>query len=161
MAKKPVKTNAMRALDRKKADYTAHDLQTLATDGMQIAELAGENPDHVFKTLVTVGADKNHYVFMVPVNAHLSLKKAARAAGVKNVEMIPQKELLPLTGYVHGGCSPLGMKKEFTTFMDQSADALDRVYFSAGKIGVQIEADPHILKDLLHHFDFADLREQD
>lgn len=160
MAKKPVKTNAMRALEKKKAAYTAHDLQTEATDGMQIAELAGENPDHVFKTLVTVGADKNHYVFMVPVNGHLSLKKAAKAAGVKHVEMIPQKELLPLTGYVHGGCSPLGMKKEFTTFMDQSAENMDHIYFSAGKIGVQIETDPHVLKEILRHFDFADLKEE-
>lgn len=160
MAKKPVKTNAMRALEKKKAAYTAHDLQTEATDGMQIAELAGENPDHVFKTLVTVGADKNHYVFMVPGNGHLSLKKAAKAAGVKHVEMIPQKELLPLTGYVHGGCSPLGMKKEFTTFMDQSAENMDHIYFSAGKIGVQIETDPHVLKEILRHFDFADLKEE-
>lgn len=160
MAKKPVKTNAMRTLEKKKTAYTAHDLQTEATDGMQIAELAGENPDHVFKTLVTVGADKNHYVFMVPVNGHLSLKKAAKAAGVKHVEMIPQKELLPLTGYVHGGCSPLGMKKEFTTFMDQSAEIMDHIYFSAGKIGVQIETDPHVLKEILRHFDFADLKEE-
>lgn len=158
--KKTPKTNAMRALDRIKADYTPRDLHTDATDGMEVARLAGQDPSCVFKTLVTVGADKNHYVFMVPVNGHLSLKKAARAAGVKHVEMLPLKELFPLTGYVHGGCSPLGMKKEFATFMDASADALDSVYFSAGKIGMQIEADPHVLSRALRHFAFADLREE-
>lgn len=158
--KKTPKTNAMRALDRIKADYTPRDLDTDVTDGMEVARLAGQDPSRVFKTLVTVGADKNHYVFMVPVNGHLSLKKAARAAGVKHVEMLPLKELFPLTGYVHGGCSPLGMKKEFATFMDASADALDSVYFSAGKIGMQIEADPHVLSKALRYFAFADLREE-
>lgn len=143
------KTNAMRHLDTHKVDYTAHDLNMKeAADAVTVSEKLGANVDCVFKTLVAIANDKEHFVFMIPAARHLSLKKAAKAAGKKKIEMIPQKELLPLTGYVHGGCSPLGMKKQFATFIDESAADADRIFFSGGKIGVQIEMNP---KDLLEN----------
>ena len=148
--KKPVKTNAMRLLDEMNIDYEHLDLNLKeACSAEEIAAMTSREPETIFKTLVTVGSDKNHYVFMVPANGHLALKKAARAAGVKSVEMIHQKELFPLTGYVHGGCSPLGMKKSFPTFIDESCILHDTICFSGGKIGVQIELDPQILIDRL------------
>ena len=135
------KTNAMRMLDAKKIAYKVYrygDGKT-AMQGTEVAALVGIDPRKVFKTLVTAGASRAHYVFMIPVGEELDLKKAACAVGEKSVAMIPQKELLPLTGYVHGGCSPIGMKKPFCTVIDASAEGLDSVVFSGGRIGIQIE----------------------
>ena len=134
------KTNAMRMLDQKKIEYTVHNYsQTGMVAGEDVAQVLGENPEEVFKTLVTVGKSKQNYVFLVPVCKELNLKKAASAVGEKNIEMIKSKDLLGLTGYVHGGCSPLGMKKLFTTVIDSSAQSREKIFFSAGKIGYQIE----------------------
>ena len=134
------KTNVMRVLDSKKIKYTSHEYEPDATmTGEEIAGILGENPDKVFKTLVTQAKSGQYYVFVVPVNAELDLKKAAKAAGEKAVSMIKQKELLPLTGYVHGGCSPIGMKKQFPTYIHESVAEFDKVYVSAGKVGFQIE----------------------
>ena len=113
--------------------------------GEEIAALLGEDPAHVFKTLVTRGKTGQYYVFVVPVAAELELKKAAKAAGEKSIEMIKQKELLPLTGYVHGGCSPIGMKKAFKTFIHETAESLDKMFVSAGKVGFQVELSPQDL----------------
>lgn len=141
------KTNAMRQLDTLKIPYDVHELSLgKEVDAVTVANQLGAKVDCVFKTLVTVSNDKEHFVFMIPAQAHLSLKKAAKIVGKKKVEMIAQKELLPLTGYVHGGCSPLGMKKQFPTYFDQSALNFETIYFSAGKIGVQIEMDPIYLE---------------
>ena len=140
MAKKQDKTNAMRLLDQKKIEYIIHDYsETSAIAGEDVAAVLGENPDQVFKTLVTVGRSKQNYVFLVPVCKELDLKKAANAVGEKNIEMIKSKELLPLTGYIHGGCSPVGMKKVFPTVIDASAKNFEKIFFSAGKIGYQVE----------------------
>ena len=134
------KTNAIRILDKKKLNYTLHDYtNTDAISGTEIATVLNEDPEKVFKTLVTVGKSGEHYVFMVPVEKELDLKKAAKAVGEKSIEMIKSKELLPLTGYIHGGCSPIGMKKLFKTFIDETALNFENIYFSAGKIGLQIE----------------------
>ncbi len=134
------KTNAMRILDQKKIEYKVHDYTaTDAIAGGDVAAVLGENPEAVFKTLVTIGKSKQYYVFLVPVNKELNLKKAASAVGEKNIEMIKSKDLLPLTGYIHGGCSPIGMKKFFTTTIDSSARNFEKIFFSAGKIGLQIE----------------------
>ena len=140
MSKNNDKTNVMRILDQKKIPYVSHNyLNTGAVSGTEVAEALGEDPDMVFKTLVTVGKSKTNYVFVVPVNKELNLKKAAQSVGEKSIEMIKQKELLPLTGYVHGGCSPIGMKKQFTTTIDKSAGEHEKIIFSAGKIGYQVE----------------------
>ena len=137
---KQEKTNAMRLLDGKKIQYTVHDYtESGAIAGEDVASVLGENPAQVFKTLVTVGKSKQNYVFIVPVTGELDLKKAAKAVGEKSVEMIKSKELLPLTGYVHGGCSPIGMKKVFPTVIDSTADNFEKIFFSAGKIGLQVE----------------------
>ena len=137
------KTNCMRVLDSKKIPYTPHLYEAdPSLTGEEIARLLGENPDRVFKTLVTVGRPQRYYVFVIPVNTELNLKKAAAAAGEKSVSMIPQKELLPLTGYVHGGCSPIGMKKRFPSFIHQSAAGFDRICVSAGRVGCQVELSP-------------------
>ncbi len=134
------KTNAMRMLDRKKIQYSVHDYsESGMVAGEDVAQVLGENPEEVFKTLVTVGKSKQNYVFLVPVCKELNLKKAANAVGEKNIEMIKSKDLLGLTGYIHGGCSPLGMKKFFTTVIDASAQNKEKIFFSAGKIGYQIE----------------------
>lgn len=138
--KKQEKTNVMRILDQKKILYEAHFYDsTEAISGTEVAEVLGQNPKQVFKTLVTVGASKRNYVFVVPVWAELHLKKAAKAVGEKSVEMIKSKELLPLTGYIHGGCSPIGMKKFFTTTIHETAKEFDTIIFSGGKIGCQVE----------------------
>ena len=135
-----VKTNAMRRLDSMKIPYREHFYaDTGAISGTDVAAVLGEDPDRVFKTLVTTGKSGTHYVFMVPVNCELDLKKAAAAAGEKNIEMLKAKDLLPLTGYVHGGCSPIGMKKVFRTFIHNTADSFDAIFCSGGKIGFQIE----------------------
>ena len=145
--KKPEKTNVMRVLESKKIAYTAHEYEPDATlTGVQIAAILGETPENVFKTLVTQGKSGQHYVFVIPVHAELDLKKAAKASGEKSIEMIKQKELLPLTGYVHGGCSPIGMKKQFPTFLHITAENLEKIYVSAGKVGFQVELSP---KDLI------------
>lgn len=146
MMKSTDKTNVMRVLDSRKIPYACHTYEADPTlTGAQIAALLGEPADHVFKTLVTQGKSGRYYVFVVPVEAELDLKKAARAAGEKSVAMIHQKELLPLTGYVHGGCSPIGMKKAFPTFMHRSAERLDRVFVSGGRVGCQVELSPEDL----------------
>lgn len=134
------KTNVMRILDQKKIEYLEHCyVSTSAISGEEVASVLGENPSQVFKTLVTIGNTKNHYVFLVPVNKELDLKKAAKAVNEKSIEMIKSKELLPLTGYIHGGCSPIGMKKQFKTIIDITANEFETIIFSAGKIGYQVE----------------------
>ena len=149
--KKDEKTNVMRLLQQHGKPYTAHyyDGSAGAVSGADVAAELGQDPARVFKTLVAVGRSREHYVFMVPVCAELDLKKAAAAAGEKSVEMIKQKDLLPLTGYVHGGCSPIGMKKQFRTFIDQSAEGQKVIFFSAGRIGAQVEMDPSELAALV------------
>ncbi len=143
MAKKTEKTNVMRVLESRKIPYTAHEYEPDATlTGEEIAAILGEPPSNVFKTLVTQGKSGQYYVFVIPVHAELDLKKAAKASGEKSIEMIRQKELLPLTGYVHGGCSPIGMKKQFPTFIHSTAENLEKIYVSAGKVGFQIELSP-------------------
>ncbi|SCZ81034.1 Cys-tRNA(Pro) deacylase [Pseudobutyrivibrio xylanivorans] len=140
------KTNVMRVLDQKKIQYEAHSYEPDATmTGEEIAATLGEVPEHVFKTLVTQGKTNTYYVFVIPVKEELDLKKAAKAAGEKSVSMIKQKELLPLTGYVHGGCSPIGMKKQFKTFIHETATTYEKIYVSAGKVGFQIELAPEDL----------------
>ncbi len=138
------KTNVMRLLDQKKIRYTPHSYPhgDEAVDGVTVAKLTGLRPDKVFKTLVTVGASKRNYVFVIPVAAELDLKKAARAAGEKSVALIHVSEINPLTGYVRGGCSPVGMKKQFPTFYHQSCEGIDSMAVSAGKIGTQVELAP-------------------
>ena len=144
--KKEEKTNVMRVLEQKKIPYESHSYTPDATlTGEEIAGILGEDPNHVFKTLVTRGKTGQYYVFVVPVAEDLDLKKAAKASGEKSIEMIRQKELLPLTGYVHGGCSPIGMKKTFATFIHESAVELTRMYVSAGKVGFQVELSPQDL----------------
>lgn len=140
------KTNAMRILDSKKIEYS--EIEYDASSGisaLDVAKSTGEDPSTIYKTLVTVSREKEHFVFVVPSEKELDLKKAATAAGTKNIEMIPQKELLPLTGYVHGGCSPVGMKKAFETFLDSSAKDKDYIFISGGKIGIQIKINPNDL----------------
>lgn len=136
----------MRVLEQKKVSYTDHSYEPDATmSGEEIAMILGEDPEKVFKTLVTQGKSGQFYVFVVPVKAELDLKKAAKAAGEKAVSMIRQKELLPLTGYVHGGCSPIGMKKSFPTFIHESARSFEKMFVSAGRVGFQIELSPEDL----------------
>ena len=140
---KQEKTNDMRVLDSKKIAYIPHSYDADPTlTGEEIARILGEEPARVFKTLVTVGKPRQYYVFVIPVNEELNLKKAAAAAGEKSVSMIPQRDLLPLTGYVHGGCSPVGMKKRFPSFIHESAVNGPRICVSAGRVGFQVELDP-------------------
>lgn len=147
MAKAEEKTNVMRTLDRLGASYIAHRYgDGTAVSGQEVAATLGKDPAQVFKTLVTVAHSKKNYVFVVPVTGELDLKKAAAAVGEKSVEMIPQKALLPLTGYVHGGCSPVGMKKQFQTVIDSSVELQPIILVSAGKIGAQIELRPDELR---------------
>ena len=144
------KTNVMRALDQKKLIYTSHCyVDTDAVSGVEVAEVLGQDPNQVFKTLVTIGASKNYYVYLVPVHKELDLKKAAKAVGEKSIAMIKSKELLPLTGYIHGGCSPIGMKKQFLTVIDTSAGDFETIFFSAGKIGYQVQISLEELKKIL------------
>lgn len=155
--KKQEKTNVMRLLEQKKVSYVPHCYaDTDAISGEEVAAVLGQDPNQVFKTLITVGHSKNHYVFVIPVNRELDLKKAATAVGEKSIEMIKSKELLPLTGYIHGGCSPIGMKKFFTTTLHSSAAKLDTVIFSGGKIGYQVELSPASLSKMIP-YTFADL----
>lgn len=130
----------MRLLEQKKVPYQHFSYESEgAISGLEVAELLGQNPAQVFKTLVTTGRSGAHYVFVIPVGAGLELKKAAKAVGEKSLEMLKQKDLLPLTGYVHGGCSPIGMKKPFLTTIDFSASDFDSIIFSGGRIGVQVQ----------------------
>ncbi|MBE5842190.1 MAG: Cys-tRNA(Pro) deacylase [Butyrivibrio sp.] len=140
------KTNVMRVLDGKKISYKSYMYEPDATmSGEEIAAVLGEDADKVFKTLVTQGKSNQYYVFVIPVKRELDLKKAAKAVSEKSISMIPQKELLPLTGYVHGGCSPIGMKKSFQTTIHESAENFEEIFFSAGKVGYQVEV---AVKDL-------------
>ena len=151
MAKhKEEKTNVMRTLDQKKIAYTPHTYDPNGpVDGVSVAQTLGQAAEMVFKTLVTRGASGGYYVFDIPVAENLDLKKAARAVGEKSIAMLPQKKLLGLTGYVHGGCSPVGMKKQFPTVFHETAAQLPRIMVSAGKIGYQVECDPSELLKLL------------
>lgn len=151
------KTNAIRIIEQKKLNYQFHDyVGTNAISGEEVAKVLNQDPNYVFKTLVTVGKSSNHYVFLVPVNMELDLKKAATAVNEKNIEMIKSKDLLPLTGYIHGGCSPIGMKKQFTTVIDESAILYDTIMFSGGKIGYQVEMSIDELKKVVE-FKLADI----
>lgn len=147
------KTNVMRLLDAAELPYRAHAYAAPdgALSGAEVARQLGQNPEHVFKTLVTVGASKKNYVFVIPVEEELNLKKAASAVGEKKIEMIKSRELLPLTGYIHGGCSPIGMKKPFLTTVDETAVLCDTMLFSAGKIGAQVEMAPEDLKKIINY----------
>ena len=138
------KTNVMRLLDGMKLPYRAHHYPSeIALSGVEVADILQFPREKVFKTLVTIGKSGRNYVFVIPVALELNLKKAAQASGEKAVEMIKAKDLLPLTGYVHGGCSPIGMKKPFPTYLDASAQGQETICFSAGKIGFQVEMPPH------------------
>lgn len=139
------KTNVMRILDLNKIPYTPHEYDNSITDGVKVAEAVGKPCEQVFKTLVTTANNGEHFVFCVPVTEKLDLKKAAKAVNVKSIEMLKQKELLPLTGYIHGGCSPIGMKKKFITTIDETAILYDKIFVSAGKVGYQIEVEPNQL----------------
>ena len=140
------KTNVMRVLDSLGISYESHYYEEDAgLSGVEVAAILGEDADHVFKTLVTQGKSGQFYVFVIPVKEELDLKKAAKASGEKAIVMIKQKELLPLTGYIHGGCSPIGMKKQFPGFLDETAELFDTVCVSAGKVGAQVELSPQDL----------------
>ena len=151
MAKqKEEKTNVMRVLEQKGVAYTPHTYPTDGSiDGASVAGYLGQDPEHVFKTLVARGASGGYYVFDIPVEDTLDLKKAAKAVGEKSIAMIHQKELLPLTGYIHGGCSPVGMRKQFPTVFHETAEILDTICVSAGKIGYQVEVNPADLMALV------------
>ena len=151
MAKqKEEKTNVMRVLEQKNISYTAHAYDPDAgLDGVSVAKQLGQDPETVFKTLVARGVSGGVYVFDIPVGDSLDLKKAAKAVGEKSIAMIAQKELLPLTGYVHGGCSPVGMKKQYPTIFHETAEIIDSIMVSAGKIGFQVELEPAALMELV------------
>ena len=154
------KTNVCRLLDGKKVAYETHSYEADATlTGSDIAAILGEDAANVFKTLVTQGKSGQYYVFVVPVEQELDLKKSAKAAGEKSIEMIRQKDLLPLTGYVHGGCSPVGMKKAFPTFIHDTAKEKDRIFVSGGRVGLQVELAPGDLIKMVHGSVYADLAE--
>ena len=140
MKKNTDKTNVMRILEQHKIPYKSYCyVDSGVISGVDVAEVLGQNPEQVFKTLVTVGNSGNNYVFLVPVHKELDLKKAAKSVGEKSISMLKSKELLPLTGYIHGGCSPIGMKKQFKTVIDSSAQNFTTIIFSGGKIGYQVE----------------------
>lgn len=150
-------TNVMRILDQKKIKYVPHCYEeTGETNGERVAEILGQNPDQVFKTLVTVSKSGKNYVFVIPVNRELDLKKAAKAVGEKSIDMLKAKDLLPLTGYVHGGCSPIGMKKFFPTTLHVTAKEWEQIYFSAGKVGYQVQVAPGDLERVIR-LGYADL----
>lgn len=146
------KTNVMRILDQKKIEYKEYFYGEEAISGVEVAKVLNQDEKHVYKTLVTVSKSKKYYVFMIPVAEELDLKKCAKAVGEKSIEMIPQKELLPLTGYVHGGCSPIGMKKLFKTTINDTAKNQDTIIFSAGRIGYQVELNPKDLERVINLF---------
>ena len=151
------KTNVMRVLEASHIPYRAHTYPAdTAWSGVEVAQYLQQDPTQVFKTLVTVGASRKNYVFVIPVAEELSLKKAAAAVGEKSIEMLKSKDLLPLTGYVHGGCSPIGMKKMFHTVVDETVLLCDTMMFSAGKIGYQVEMKPEDLKKMVD-YEIADV----
>ncbi len=157
--KKEEKTNAVRLLTQKKLAFQTHDYtDSGAVSGLEVAQALGQEPQRMFKTLVTEGRSGAHYVFLVPVAGELDLKKAAAAVGEKSVAMIKSKDLLSLTGYIHGGCSPVGMKKFFPTVIDQSAAQFDTIFFSGGRIGLQIETSLTELEKVIR-FRLADIAE--
>ena len=146
------KTNVMRILDKVKVEYKAHSyVDTNAISGIEVAKVLNQDPNQVFKTLVTVGKSNKYYVFLVPVADELDLKKAAESVNEKAIEMIKVKDLLALTGYIHGGCSPIGMKKFYVTMIDNSADKYETIIFSAGKIGYQVEISLEELKKCIEY----------
>ena len=146
------KTNVMRILDSKKISYKEYYYgDTDAISGVEVAAVLNEDPNIVFKTLVTTSKSKNYYVFMIPVEKELDLKKCATSVNEKYVEMIPQKDLLPLTGYIHGGCSPIGMKKQFKTIIDESCKNYESIIFSGGKVGYQVEVKLEDLSKVLNY----------
>lgn len=146
------KTNVMRILDQKKIAYEYEIYEdTDAVSGREVAEVLNQDPNRVFKTLVTVGKSNEHFVFLVPVSKELNLKKAAKAVNEKKIEMLPSKELLALTGYIHGGCSPLGMKKQFKIVIDSSAENFESIIFNGGKRGYQIIVKLKDLKKILRY----------
>ena len=148
--KKEEKTNLMRIVQSKKIEHRTYSFNPgKAHSGTDVAAMMGQDPEMVFKTLVTVSKKGDNYVFVIPVRKTLNLKKAAKACGEKKIEMIREKELLPLTGYVHGGCSPIGMKKFFPTFIDESVNNLETFIFSAGKRGFQIEMKKEDLEKII------------
>ena len=154
MAKKDkdMKTNVMRLLDQAGIQYNNYCYaDTDAISGVEVAAAMNQPMERVFKTLVTVSASKQYYVFVIPVAEELNLKKAAAAVNEKSIEMLKQKDLLPLTGYIHGGCSPIGMKKQFKTTIHESALQFDTIIFSAGKIGYQVEVSPDELKKIVDY----------
>ena len=151
------KTNVMRILDSKKIKYDHYCyVETGETNGEKVAAILGQDPAYVFKTLVTVAKSGANYVFVIPVREELDLKKAAKAVGEKSIDMLKAKDLLALTGYIHGGCSPIGMKKLFRTTIDLSAKDLEKMYVSAGKVGYQIEIAPSDLEKVIR-LEYADV----
>ena len=147
MSKKEVKTNAMRILDRLKINYKYEEYECDEfTDGIQVADMLGLDHSIVYKTLVTTGKSGGHYVFVIPIEEEIDFKKAAKVVGEKSLEMLPLKELTKVTGYVRGGCTSVGMKKQFPTVIQEEAKALSRMYVSGGKLGMQIELAPEDLK---------------
>ena len=150
------KTNVMRILEKNNIPYEGFEYSSELTEGILIAEVLKEDKRHVFKTLVTESDKREHFVFVIPVAETLDLKAAARTVGVKSVAMIKQKELLPLTGYIHGGCSPIGMKKLFPTFIDETAILFERIFVSGGKVGLNLEIQPEDLAGFVSA-EFADL----
>lgn len=153
-----LKTNVMRLLDNAQIEYRMYEysVEDGLLDALSIARKIGEASEQVFKTLVTVGASKEHFVFVIPAGCELDLKKAARVSGQKSIEMIPMKQLLPLTGYIHGGCSPVGMKKPFRTFIDETAILYDYICVSGGKVGTNVAIHPERLADFVGA-EFVDL----
>lgn len=150
MKKGEDKTNAIRLVEQKKLSHAVHDYaSTEAINALEVAERLGQDPNRVFKTLVTIGKSMEHYVFVVPANKELDLKKAAKAVGEKSIAMIKAKDLLPLTGYIHGGCSPIGMKKRFTTTLHETAGDYETILFSGGKIGLQLEMSLKALQTII------------
>ena len=151
MAKAKVKTNAMRILDSKKIEYNmiSYDISDDNIDGISVATKIGRDVSEVYKTLVTQGTSKELYVYVIPVNENLDLKKAAKVAGEKKVEMIHVKDINKFTGYIRGGCSPIGMKKQYKTFINDTGKELENVIVSAGKIGYQIEINPFDLEKVI------------
>ena len=150
--KKDEKTNVMRTLEQKKIAYTAHAYpheEGVAVDGVTVAAMLGQDPERVFKTLVARGASKGIYVFVIPVADSLDLKKAAKAVGEKSIEMVAVKEINALTGYIRGGCSPVGMKKQYPTVFHETVEIIDTIMVSAGKIGAQVELEPQALMELV------------
>ena len=160
MAKSEAKTNVMRLLDSKKISYNEYTYEgDSTTTGVEVAAMLGQEVERVFKTLVTVGKSGANYVFVIPVSKELDLKKAAAAAHEKSIDMLKSKDLLALTGYVHGGCSPIGMKKQFVTFVHESAKDFDKIIFSGGRIGYQVELSTEDLSKVIK-VSFADVIKQ-